>query len=53
MFEFSQALALACSMTPPEQNYPPEILNASKKTSSDRFKEKYDEIALILKTTYW
>lgn len=47
-----QALALACSMTPPEQNYPPEILNASKKTSSDRFKEKYDEIALILKTTY-
>ncbi|XP_029155818.1 DNA ligase 1 isoform X2 [Nylanderia fulva] len=47
-----QALALACAMTPPEQDYPPEILNASKKMSSDRFKEKYDEIALILKTTY-
>ncbi|EGI63045.1 DNA ligase 1 [Acromyrmex echinatior] len=47
-----QALALACAMTPPEQKYPPEILNASKKISSDRFKEKYDEIALILKTTY-
>ncbi|XP_018057253.1 PREDICTED: DNA ligase 1 isoform X2 [Atta colombica] len=47
-----QALALACAMTPPEQKYPPEILNASKKMSSDRFKEKYDEIALILKTTY-
>ncbi|XP_072747387.1 DNA ligase 1 [Anoplolepis gracilipes] len=47
-----QALALACVMTPPEQNYPPEILNASKKLSNDRFKEKYDEIALILKTTY-
>ncbi|XP_011882996.1 PREDICTED: DNA ligase 1 isoform X3 [Vollenhovia emeryi] len=47
-----QALALACAMTPPEQNYPPEILNASKKMSSDRFKEKYEEIALILKTTY-
>lgn len=47
-----QALALACAMTPPEQDYPPETLNASKKLSSDRFKEKYDEIALILKTTY-
>ncbi|XP_071641511.1 DNA ligase 1 isoform X2 [Temnothorax longispinosus] len=47
-----QALALACAMTPPEQDYPPEILNASKKMSSDRFKEKYDEIALTLKTTY-
>ncbi|XP_011164034.2 DNA ligase 1 isoform X2 [Solenopsis invicta] len=47
-----QALALACAMTPPQQSYPPEILNASKKMSSDRFKEKYDEIALILKTTY-
>ncbi|KAL6426983.1 hypothetical protein ACFW04_009289 [Cataglyphis niger] len=47
-----QALALACAMTPPEQDYPPEILNASKKMSTDRFKEKYDEIALILKTTY-
>ncbi|XP_018339725.1 PREDICTED: DNA ligase 1 isoform X1 [Trachymyrmex septentrionalis] len=47
-----QALALACAMTPPEQKYPPEILNASKTMSSDRFKEKYDEIALILKTTY-
>ncbi|XP_070169027.1 DNA ligase 1 isoform X3 [Polyergus mexicanus] len=47
-----QALALACVMTPPEQDYPPEILNANKKMSSDRFKEKYDEIALILKTTY-
>ncbi|XP_011646999.1 DNA ligase 1 [Pogonomyrmex barbatus] len=47
-----QALALACAMTPPEQSYPPEVLNASKKMTSDRFKEKYDEIALILKTTY-
>ncbi|KMQ98186.1 dna ligase 1 [Lasius niger] len=47
-----QALALACAMTPPEQDYPPEILNGNKRLSSDRFKEKYDEIALILKTTY-
>ncbi|EFN88433.1 DNA ligase 1 [Harpegnathos saltator] len=47
-----QALALACAMTPPEQTYPPEIINAAKKMSSERFKEKYDEIAIILKTTY-
>ncbi|XP_051170190.1 DNA ligase 1 [Leptopilina boulardi] len=47
-----QALALASAMTPPNQTYPPEILNASKKVSSDSFKQKYDEIALIIKTTY-
>lgn len=48
-----QALALACAMTPPNQEYPPKIINASKKVSSEYFKEKYDELALILKTTYW
>ncbi|XP_031849684.1 DNA ligase 1 [Nomia melanderi] len=47
-----QALALACTMTPPEQGSPPEILDTSKKMSSDAFKQKYDETALILKTTY-
>ncbi|XP_076289999.1 DNA ligase 1 [Lasioglossum baleicum] len=47
-----QALALACAMTPPDQGSPPEILDASKKTSADSFKQKYDEIALIIKTTY-
>ncbi|XP_066591843.1 DNA ligase 1 isoform X2 [Prorops nasuta] len=48
-----QAMALACAMTPPEQqDYPPEILNAKKNMSSDTFKQKYDEITLILKTTY-
>ncbi|XP_044584062.1 DNA ligase 1 isoform X1 [Cotesia glomerata] len=47
-----QALALACAMTPPNQEYPPEVLDASKKVSSDEFKKKYDEIALIIKTTY-
>lgn len=47
-----QALALACAMTPPEQNFPFEILNASKNMSRDSFKQKYDEIALIIKTTY-
>ncbi|CAL7947643.1 unnamed protein product [Xylocopa violacea] len=47
-----QALALACTMTPPEQDFPPKVLDASKKVSSDTFKQKYDEIALIIKTTY-
>ncbi|KAK0097062.1 hypothetical protein PV326_003401 [Microctonus aethiopoides] len=47
-----QALALACAMTPPNQEYPPEILNACKNISSESFKAKYDEIALIIKTTY-
>ncbi|XP_078045685.1 DNA ligase 1 isoform X2 [Augochlora pura] len=47
-----QALALACTMTPPNQESPPEILDASKKMSNDTFKQKYDETALIIKTTY-
>ncbi|OAD62767.1 DNA ligase 1, partial [Eufriesea mexicana] len=47
-----QAIALACTMTPPKQKFPPEILNASKKMSNDTFKQKYDETALIIKTTY-
>ncbi|KAK1134013.1 tRNA ligase [Melipona bicolor] len=47
-----QAIALACTMTPPKQSYPPEILDMSKKMSSDAFKQKYDETALTLKTTY-
>nr|XP_033321684.1 DNA ligase 1 isoform X1 [Megalopta genalis] len=47
-----QALSLACAMTPPNQESPPEILDASKKMSSDAFKQKYDKIALIIKTTY-
>ncbi|XP_018325422.1 DNA ligase 1 isoform X2 [Agrilus planipennis] len=44
-----QALALACATTPPHQSYPPERLDLSNKSN---FKEKYDELALILKTTY-
>lgn len=48
-----QALALACAMTPPNQEYPPEVLDRSKKMSADAFKEEFDELALILKTTYW
>ncbi|KAJ8667808.1 hypothetical protein QAD02_009471 [Eretmocerus hayati] len=47
-----QALALACAMTPPNQDRPFEVLNASKDISAETFKKKYDEIALIIKTTY-
>lgn len=48
-----QALALACAMTPPNQSYPPNTITASKNMSPEKFKAKYDELALILKTTYW
>ncbi|XP_055913260.1 DNA ligase 1-like isoform X2 [Eupeodes corollae] len=48
-----QALALACTNTPPNQKeYPPKILQASKKLSESAFKSEVDENALILKTTY-
>nr|XP_022919673.1 DNA ligase 1 [Onthophagus taurus] len=47
-----QAIALACATTPPNQDYPPEIINASIGKSAESFKEVYDELALILKTTY-
>lgn len=47
-----QALALACATTPPAQSYPPEKINMAKTMSADSFKSNYDELALILKTTY-
>lgn len=47
-----QAIAQACAMTPPEQERPFEVLNASKGISSETFKQRFDELALILKTTY-
>ncbi|KAL1517085.1 hypothetical protein ABEB36_000894 [Hypothenemus hampei] len=47
-----QAIALACAMTPPNQKYPPEQLNASKGHSSEGFKAEVDRLALILKTAY-
>lgn len=47
-----QALAQACAYTPPNQyangaTFPPDIINA-KPT-----KEQIEEVALIIKTTYW
>lgn len=48
-----QALAVACAVTPPNQDdYPPEIIDASRGLSSDKFKQTVDELSLILKTTY-
>lgn len=48
-----QALALACCMTPPNQDYPPKELNRSKSLSADSFKEEYDNHTLLIKTAYW
>lgn len=48
-----QAIALACAMTPPNQDYPPKELNASKSYSSDGFKAEVEKLTLILKTAYW
>ncbi|KAL4149160.1 hypothetical protein QTP88_003163 [Uroleucon formosanum] len=47
-----QALGLACTMTPPPQDFPPEILNAAKNMSEEKFKKTYDGNTLIIKTTY-
>ncbi|XP_039292193.1 DNA ligase 1 isoform X2 [Nilaparvata lugens] len=47
-----QALAQACATTPPVQDFPPKILDASSGLSSEKFKSKVDEDALIIKTTY-
>lgn len=48
-----QALALACAMTPPNQDYPPKELNMSKTMSSESFKSEYDHFSLLVKTAYW
>lgn len=47
-----QALAQACAYTPPNQyangeEYPPKITNAKPS------KEKIEDVALVIKTTYW
>ncbi|XP_063225753.1 DNA ligase 1 isoform X2 [Bacillus rossius redtenbacheri] len=47
-----QALAVACVTTPPGQSFPPEVLNASKTMSADKFKSCLEEVALTIKTTY-
>lgn len=40
-------------MTPPDQSFPPETINACKGMSTENFKTAVNDQALILKTTYW
>lgn len=47
-----QALAQACTDTPPNQDYPPKILSNLKKLGEAGFKVKVDENALLVKTAY-
>uniref|UniRef100_A0A1B0D270 DNA ligase n=1 Tax=Phlebotomus papatasi TaxID=29031 RepID=A0A1B0D270_PHLPP len=47
-----QALAQACTDTPPNQGYPPKILSNLKKLGEAGFKAKVDENALLVKTAY-
>ncbi|KAK3857353.1 hypothetical protein Pcinc_036392 [Petrolisthes cinctipes] len=47
-----QALAQACYLTPPDQNYPPEVIDSGSGVAPDRLKAKLDNSGLILKTTY-
>ncbi|GAB0091811.1 DNA ligase [Sergentomyia squamirostris] len=47
-----QALAQACTDTPPNQEYPPKIVSNLKKMGEAAFKGKVDENSLLLKTAY-
>nr|XP_018908755.1 PREDICTED: DNA ligase 1 isoform X2 [Bemisia tabaci] len=47
-----QALASACTNTPPNQEYPPEKISVAQKLSPEAFKELVEEEAQVLKTTY-
>ncbi|XP_043196469.1 DNA ligase 1-like isoform X1 [Amphibalanus amphitrite] len=47
-----QALAQACVMTPPNQERPAQILDATREMSAEKTKAAVDEAALVLKTVY-
>lgn len=47
-----QAIAQAVATTPPGQEYPPKIIDVSSKMSSETFKSRIEEDALVIKTTY-
>uniref|UniRef100_A0A2S2NAI6 DNA ligase n=2 Tax=Schizaphis graminum TaxID=13262 RepID=A0A2S2NAI6_SCHGA len=47
-----QALGLACTMTPPPQDFLSKTLNTAKNMSEEKFKKMYDANTLIIKTTY-
>ncbi|XP_071106130.1 DNA ligase 1-like [Haliotis cracherodii] len=46
------ALGNAVFLTPPGQEYPPEMVDAGKGIAADALKKKLDEAALVIKTTY-
>merc|ERR1719428_628963 len=46
------ALGQAVVLTPPQQEYPPNILNAGKKLSEEELKEEVNRAALTIKTAY-
>ena len=48
-----QALALASTMTPPNQPYPPKKLNCLKGLNTEAAKAKVEANAIIIKTAYW
>jgi len=47
-----QALALATTMTPPNQPDPPKIINSCKGLSEESKKAKVEENAILIKTAY-
>ncbi|CAB3985626.1 DNA ligase 1-like isoform X1 [Paramuricea clavata] len=46
------ALAHAVVLTPPNKDFPPEVLDASKGVSAESFKKTLDKAALCVKTCY-
>lgn len=46
------ALGNAVFLTPPRQEFPPQITDAGKGLSADTLKKKLEETTLIIKTTY-
>ncbi|KAL5019361.1 hypothetical protein ScPMuIL_005083 [Solemya velum] len=46
------ALGNAVYLTPPCQDFPPEIVDAGKGLSADSLKKKMEEASLLIKTTY-
>ncbi|XP_065899199.1 DNA ligase 1-like isoform X2 [Dysidea avara] len=47
------ALSHAVVYTPPGQDWPLAVTDASKSSKSDAFKKQLEEAALIIKSTYW
>ncbi|XP_070187767.1 DNA ligase 1-like isoform X2 [Littorina saxatilis] len=46
------ALGNAAYLTPPGQEFPPEVVDASKGMGADAAKKKMEEASMIIKTTY-